>query len=450
MPELPYHAKKSAWELLAARFGRERPLSAMFEIADRCNEACIHCYQVHGQKGELSTAEVFAALDQLAEMGILFLTLSGGEATLRPDFLEIVAYARKKKFVVKLYSNGLRIDDAMADALAEHAVQEVQLSLYSVRADVHDSVTKVAGSWQRTMDAAERLRARGVGVLIKAPLMKYNHDEVRAFAEMATARGLEFQIDPSGLMPREDGATDPKDHDAEFSELVEARRALDALEAEARRRYAASSARDAEGRVAAVREALADTPALPTRTELQAPKLEGAPCGACANNLHLEANGEIRPCAQLGVSLGNVREQTIAESWQGERSEGIRTLRWKDITGCRVCDLQAYCGRCHHASRAATGDALVPYADACGGARRWFTRVHGVTPKVQGSVEIGPFRHIGEYVFEAFEDEFSERDRALRAAQPWIRAHPGVAPAGGLVQLRRRGASTGEPAEGEA
>ena len=56
---------------------------AMVEMSDRCNEVCVHCYQLQGQKGEMDTAQLKSVIDELAEMGVLVLTLSGGEATLR-------------------------------------------------------------------------------------------------------------------------------------------------------------------------------------------------------------------------------------------------------------------------------------------------------------------------------------------------------------------------------
>ena len=101
---VPFKGKTSVAALVSKLAGEETPLSAMIEIADRCNEKCVHCYQVQGQKGEMTTEEIFGVLDELAEMGVLFLTISGGEATLRKDFLDIVAYARKKKFAVKLFT----------------------------------------------------------------------------------------------------------------------------------------------------------------------------------------------------------------------------------------------------------------------------------------------------------------------------------------------------------
>ena len=191
-----YRHKQSAAELVDLRFGQGlTPLSAMIEVADRCNEACVHCYQVQGQKGEMSTDELRRVMDELSELGVIFLTISGGEPTLRKDFLELVEHARKRRFAVKIYSNGLRIDEKLAQRLGQLAVQEVQLSLYSRKPEVHDAVTRVPGSFQRTVQAAKHLRAAGVAVVLKSPLMSVNQDDVTAYADWVRSLGADYSMD---------------------------------------------------------------------------------------------------------------------------------------------------------------------------------------------------------------------------------------------------------------
>ena len=156
------HKKSIASVLRQVSAGSNAPMSAMIEVADRCNETCVHCYQIQGKKGELETADWKRVMDELADLGVIILTISGGEATLRRDFLELVAYARKKRFAVKLFTNGLNMTPELARELGELAVQEVQISLYSTRAEVHDWVTRVPGSWQKTV-AATRRRCASTG-----------------------------------------------------------------------------------------------------------------------------------------------------------------------------------------------------------------------------------------------------------------------------------------------
>src|SRR5581483_3779715 len=103
------------------------PLSVQFDLTYRCNERCIHCYLDHDDHGEMTTAEIKGVLRQLADAGVFFLTLSGGEVLVRRDFFQIVEYARSLFFNVKVKTNGVLIHDEGARRLAELGVEDVQL-----------------------------------------------------------------------------------------------------------------------------------------------------------------------------------------------------------------------------------------------------------------------------------------------------------------------------------
>ncbi|MBS0458443.1 MAG: radical SAM protein, partial [Proteobacteria bacterium] len=85
------------------------PLGVQLDLTYRCNERCIHCYLDHDAHGEMTTAEILGLLDQLAAAGTFFLNISGGEIFMRPDLFEIVEYARKLQFSVKLKTNAVMI-----------------------------------------------------------------------------------------------------------------------------------------------------------------------------------------------------------------------------------------------------------------------------------------------------------------------------------------------------
>ena len=76
------------------------PLGVQLDVTYRCNERCIHCYLDHEDHGEMTTAEIFDVLDQLAEAGTFFVTFSGGEVFMRKDFFRILEYARSLLFCV--------------------------------------------------------------------------------------------------------------------------------------------------------------------------------------------------------------------------------------------------------------------------------------------------------------------------------------------------------------
>ena len=124
------------------------PISVQLDLTYRCNERCIHCYLDHDDHGEMNTAEILDLLEQMAAAGVFFLTISGGEILMRRDFFEILEYARKLMFCVKLKTNGVMIREEQAARLARAAIDSVQISIYSHKAEVHDAITKLPGSLQ--------------------------------------------------------------------------------------------------------------------------------------------------------------------------------------------------------------------------------------------------------------------------------------------------------------
>jgi hypothetical protein len=96
------------------------PLGAQLDVTYRCNERCVHCYLDHDDHGEMTTAEMKDVLDQLADSGTLFLTLSGGEVFMRMDFFEILRYARELSFCIKIKTNAFMIREKGSRPAARH------------------------------------------------------------------------------------------------------------------------------------------------------------------------------------------------------------------------------------------------------------------------------------------------------------------------------------------
>src|SRR5713101_8370256 len=105
------------------------PISVHLDVTYRCNERCVHCYLDHDDHGEMTTAEIKGVLDQLADAGTLFLTLSGGEVLMRRDFFEILEHARKLLFNVRIKTNGVMIHEQEAQHMRRLGVEHVQISI---------------------------------------------------------------------------------------------------------------------------------------------------------------------------------------------------------------------------------------------------------------------------------------------------------------------------------
>src|SRR5205807_4009448 len=129
------------------------PLAVHMDVTYRCNERCVHCYLDHDDHGEMTTSEIKGVLDQLAEAGTFFLTLSGGEILMRMDFFEILEHARNLLLDVRLKTNGVMIGSEEARRIRDLGVEQIQLSIYSHREQVHDAITKLPGSLKRSIKA---------------------------------------------------------------------------------------------------------------------------------------------------------------------------------------------------------------------------------------------------------------------------------------------------------
>src|SRR5262245_2543775 len=99
------------------------PANAAIEITRRCPLECAHCYNnlpmgdVEARRGEMSYDEHCSLLDQLSDAGCLWILYTGGEIFARKDFLDIYTYAKKKGFLVTLFTNGTLITPRTADYL---------------------------------------------------------------------------------------------------------------------------------------------------------------------------------------------------------------------------------------------------------------------------------------------------------------------------------------------
>ena len=265
---------------------RRIPLAVQFDLTYRCNERCIHCYLDHDDHGELTTAEVKDVLDQLSAAGTLFLTLSGGELLLRKDFFELLIYARARQFDVKLKSNAILLGEREAALIHDLGVRQVQVSIYSHRAEVHDAITKVSGSLARSIAAIRFLKARGLRVLIANVLMRQNAGDYPGVRALAASLGVECSIDPT-ITPKMDGDT------------------LDRLASPERSANAPGVHRSVARRRGVLRPAGCLTEEM----------LDALPCSAGHTACYISPYGDIYPCVQFPLPTGNLRRQRFEEVW---------------------------------------------------------------------------------------------------------------------------------------
>lgn len=407
---------QAAAELLDAFVNANAGLTtAHLQLADRCNHTCVHCYQVQGQKGELSPEDALSVVDRLADAGVFLLTISGGEATLRHDLVDVIARARARGMAVTLFTNGYTMTPELARKLRELAVWRVHVSLYGADPATHDGVTNVPGSFERTVAGVRMLRHEGVHVVLKTPVMHANHDGIEQIRDLARALGCSVGLSEE-ITAREDGDLSPVGLNATGDEHAKY------LEVERRRTDYTPEA------IAAARR--------------------GRTCSLGQSGLTIEPNGEARPCTALVAPLGNALRDDPAAIFDSEANKFMQTVSVATLHGCRDCDLIPGCQRCHGNAAHEVGDAFGPYPSACRRALASYRRAVGgveVIPLESGErrIEVGPFQIVSEGVVRQVPDVQAEDDEQIARRFPWIRpektyAQRMLSAPGGeqLVQLR--------------
>jgi len=326
------------------------PFNVHFDVTYRCNERCVHCYLDHEDHGEMTTEEIKGVLDQLAEAGTFFLTFSGGEIFLRKDLFELLQYARRLHFDVCLKTNAILIDRQKAALLRELGVRQIQISIYSADADVHDAITKVRGSFGRSMEAIRLLKACGLRVKIACPLMKQNLMAYRTVLALAEELEVPYILDLT-ITPKMDGDTS----------LLALRNSGHDLLPVLQDPVLNPSA---HGNQEAVKAGGITGSA--TSSGLESSAYDDIPCSAAHNSCYISPYGDVYPCVQMPVPTGNLRRQRFADIWYGSpQMQRVRAVRESHLPICANCSIRPYCERCPGLAQMEGGDLLGAYERAC-------------------------------------------------------------------------------------
>src|SRR4030095_7360725 len=178
----------------------------VLESRSRCNLRCVHCYlgpQEEQQKkraAEMSTAEVEALIDQMVEAGTLYLTITGGDPMMRPDFPAIYRHAKQAGLLVTVFFDGVLVTERIIELFRDLPPSLVEVSIYGATAETYERVTRVPGSYEKFRAGLDRLRAAGLRLGLKSVLMTLNQHEMVAMETMAEEWGGRFRYD-SAIFP---------------------------------------------------------------------------------------------------------------------------------------------------------------------------------------------------------------------------------------------------------
>jgi len=183
---------KLAQFALARATGRKFPLMVTMSLTDKCNFRCHYCDLPHMNRAEMSTADWHRAIDELADAGMMRVSIMGGEPLLRKDVGELVDHLKARGVNVAMNTNGWYFRDRM-DVVAK-------LDLVCITLDgpveVNDA-QRHAGAHDRVLDAIDLAQSRGVKVITMTVLTKGGLDTIDYVLGVAREKGIRafFQIE---------------------------------------------------------------------------------------------------------------------------------------------------------------------------------------------------------------------------------------------------------------
>jgi radical SAM protein with 4Fe4S-binding SPASM domain len=317
-----------------------RPIYAVWEITLQCDLACRHCGSRagHARTDELSTAECLDLVRQMAELGVMEVTLIGGEAYLRDDWTEIIREIRKFGMSATMTSGGRGITAEKARAAKEAGLESVSISIDGNEA-THDRLRGVKGSYQSAFQAMDLMRAAGVKVSTNTQINRLTLPELPELLEALAAHGghswqLQLTVPMGRAADEPEVLFQPYDMLELFPLLGDLKKRADEL----RVRIWPGNNIGYFGPYESVLKG-------------NMPRGHMASCGAGRSTLGIEADGAIKGCPSLPTEAwtgGNIRDNSLKDIW--ERSAPLRYTRDRTVE-----DLWGYCRTCYYADECRAG-----------------------------------------------------------------------------------------------
>lgn len=311
-------------ELLSLSIENRTLYSVQIEVTTNCNWKCRHCYIPNHNHAGLSRATIHDLFLKMRKLGVFEVTLTGGEIFTRSDIIDIISEARDLGFRVFLYSNISLLNEKTIKTLCELYVSEISCTIFSMKSSIHDYITQVPGSLNRTLENLNTLKRYGCPVEVKTIVMSVNSQEWKEVESFCKENGFSFGIDYD-VFAKVDGDTGPTQLRITTEQMYNSLQELDSAKGFEVTKYNPLS----------------------------------YVCDGIRNSLFIDSYGNIYPCVKYRYLIDNISSCELKDVWDNSvKLKRIQDMRRKDLKDCSNCNVNNYCFFC-------PGTALLEDGNEC-------------------------------------------------------------------------------------
>lgn len=334
------------------------PLSASFALTHRCTFRCRHCYlgnqdaiSTHRSQ-ELDTTNILRLLNEMATEGTLFLTLTGGDPMIRPDFATIYEHAVRLGLLVTVFCNGSLITESIVRLFQTYPPRKIEVSVYGVTEHTYATVTGTANGLTHFRDGINRLRDAGIRYTLKTMVMTLNVHEFSAMRDMAAERGVHFRHDtavtPCSKHHDNHGIANSDENEHPLSHPITFR-------------LPPEEAARIDGSAAELRAVL-KTCAEDDGDTVYDNRLYQ--CGAGLSLFHIDPYGWMQPCLVTTRGRFDLKRGSFVEGWNGSIKEFTEQVAGTKYP-CTQCQDLLLCSGCPASFGLETGEQEQPAPFYC-------------------------------------------------------------------------------------
>ena len=331
-----------------------------WELTGSCNLFCAHCRgsaTSDSCENELTPKECFHLIDQILEVGQPIIILTGGEPLVRPDVMEIAAYAVSRGLRVVMGTNGTLITEEIARKLKEIPVSRLGISLDFPTAGLQDDFRGQKGAFEAAVAGISRARKTGIEIQINSTISKLNvhylDDLLTLSLDMGAVAFHPFLLVPTGRgKALESVELPPEQYEQTLNWIYDKQ-----VELGDRIFFKPTDAPHYLRIMKQRQNQEGQTKPEPAAGRHPANAITRG-CLAGTGFCFISSRGKVKGCGYLDVVAGDIRENSFAEIWEGSPLfQSLRNL--SNLKGkCGACEYKRICGGCRARAYEATGDYL--------------------------------------------------------------------------------------------